>query len=405
MTWPILLLLLTTEPRVLPGPQDPLVQEQDTVTVAADNPPVWGTELLTVQDLRIGCLDGPEECTFGNISGVAVGEDGSVFIADRFGPTLKAFDPEGLFSGRIGGVGDGPGEFRRIGGMTVLASGDLAIWDHPNQRITIFRPDGEYLRSFRAENRTPSAALLSDRDGFLYLRDLRARTTAEIGGLGTDLPFVWVRYDETGALVDSIAIPLADPDGPSFFWSTPWGNRWPFTTRTVSALSPFGYLVVGRNSEYAIHRPLADGRVLRIEKGYLPLTPHAEEREEWAESQARLADLTPAGAIDSETIPKEKPPFRQLVVDSEGRIWVSRYTEAKELPASTQEEEEGIRTRWIEPSVWDVIDPRGTFLGTVAMPDRTQLVDARGKTIWAIETGDMGEEYVVRLRVEWGGGR
>lgn len=400
MIWPVLFFFMGLLPG--PGPVRPNVQEQDTLTVSADNPPVWGTDLRTVEELRIGCLDGAGGCTFGDISSVAVGNDGSVFVADRFGPTLKVFDSEGVFYREIGRAGDGPGEFRRIGGMTVLPSGDIAVWDQPNQRITVFHPDGEYLASFRAENRTPSAPLLSDRNGLLYLR---ARATNEIGRLGKEPHLVWVRYKETGAVADSIPIPMEDAEGPSFFRSTPWGSRWPFTVQTLSAFSPLGYLVVGRNSEYAVHRPLADGRVLRIEREYRPLVPRAEEREEWAASQERLADLVPNGALDTQSIPREKPPFRELWIDSEGRIWVSRYAEAKEWLVSPEGSEEENRATWVEPSVWDVIDPRGSFLGTVPLPDRTQLIDARGRKIWALETGDLGEEYVVRLRVEGAGGR
>jgi len=132
---------------------------QDTITVLANNPPVWGAESVVKEVVKIGCLEGPEECTFGNIDWVAVRSDWSVFVADRFGPTIKKFGADGSFLGRVGGVGEGPGEYRRSGSMTVLPSGNVAMWDHPNQRITVFDSTGKYVRSFRATGRRPSAPL------------------------------------------------------------------------------------------------------------------------------------------------------------------------------------------------------------------------------------------------------
>jgi len=168
---------------------------------------------------------------------------------------------------------------------------------------------------------------------------------------------------------------------------------------TLSALSPLGYQVVGRNSEYALHRPLSDGRTLRIEREFSPLTVKPEEREFWEKSQTRLEAMAPRGALNPAAIPTTKPPFREILVDSEGRFWVSRYAEAEKVRLPAPPPGSGERDYWIEPSVWDVIDPRGTFLGSVTTPPRTVFVDARGRSIWVVERGEMDEEYVVRLKI------
>lgn len=48
----------------------------------------------------------------------------------------------------------------------------------------------------------------------------------------------------------------------------------------------------------------------------------------------------------------------------------------------------------------DVIDPRGTFLGTVTLPHRAENLFARGPRVWTKEFGDFDEQYVVRYRIE-----
>ncbi|GMV08263.1 MAG: hypothetical protein AMXMBFR53_45380 [Gemmatimonadota bacterium] len=60
-----------------------------------------------------------------------------------------------------------------------------------------------------------------------------------------------------------------------------------------------------------------------------------------------------------------------------------------------------------QPVVYDVLDPRGTFLGTLRFPGsawanpwpRTEAVQARGDRVWTVEYGDFDEQYVVRYRI------
>jgi hypothetical protein len=259
------------------------------------------------------------------VTEIAVTRNGTVFVVDRMGPTIRRYDKEGAYQGTVGRPGSGPGEYRRVGGVAALANGGIAIWDHPNQRITVFDSIGGFAHSFRATNRTPSADLRADSAGFLYLR---AHATDEIGRLGVESEEVWVRVTMQGEVDDSIPIPMRDISGPNFWWSSPAGPRWPFSIATESALSPHGYLVVGRNSGYALHRPLPDGRVLRIERAYKAVEVLQAEREEWEAARERLSAFA-SEAINGSPIPKSKPPFRSLWIDSEGRIWVSLYVTAK----------------------------------------------------------------------------
>jgi len=55
---------------------------------------------------------------------------------------------------------------------------------------------------------------------------------------------------------------------------------------------------------------------------------------------------------------------------------------------------------WIEPSVYDVFEPDGTYLGEVRVPKGTTLAIVRGDLAWGTRQGDAGKTYVVRLRVE-----
>src|SRR5688572_2612621 len=70
---------------------------QDTVVVRANNRPVWGPNVAITRELRIGEADGAEEYTFGRISSVTVGMDGSIFVVDPSIPTVRQFTPDGKY--------------------------------------------------------------------------------------------------------------------------------------------------------------------------------------------------------------------------------------------------------------------------------------------------------------------
>lgn len=55
---------------------------------------------------------------------------------------------------------------------------------------------------------------------------------------------------------------------------------------------------------------------------------------------------------------------------------------------------------WRQPEVFDVLDPRGRFLGTVVLPLASQVVYAKGAYFWTIEHGEFEEQYLVRYRAE-----
>ena len=59
----------------------------------------------------IGALQEPEEQVFGEISDLAVGSDGTIFILDAMSQQVTAFSRDGAHLTSIGRPGKGPGEF------------------------------------------------------------------------------------------------------------------------------------------------------------------------------------------------------------------------------------------------------------------------------------------------------
>jgi hypothetical protein len=371
---------------------------QDTVTVHADGPPPWGKSTRLVEELRIGRLSGSEHETFGNLIAAAVGPSGEIVVVDQQGPALRLFDSAGRYVRDLGRPGQGPGEYIQISGVHFTPAGQVAIWDPANARISVFAEDGTVINTIRMTSgmRAAGQAFQVDTAGDFYVLAARSFVRYVVS------QYAWLKVDPLGNVVDSLPVPRPNRVGrPLILW-TPGGPLEPFTVETVSALSPYGYQVVGRTDRYAVWRRLLDGGVLRIERGGRRLPVSRQEREEWeaVEDYFRVRDRP--GAKEFDPIPSRKPFFRRLWVDESGRVWVSRYVAAVHVARSRQEKEEdrgALSLDWVEPPVWDVLDKGGELLGTVTLPRNTLVVAARGLMVWAIAHGRLDESYLVRYRI------
>jgi len=62
----------------------------DTIVVRTLSGGIWADEGRLVSDLRIGELEGQDEYLLGNVSGLAVGPAGEMYIYDSQGPALRS---------------------------------------------------------------------------------------------------------------------------------------------------------------------------------------------------------------------------------------------------------------------------------------------------------------------------
>ena len=110
------------------------------------------TEPLVV----IGEVDGAPEYLFGNVASVAAGPNGTIYVADQIGSTVRAYDLSGRFLGTVGSEGQGPGEFDFPNDITFDPTGRLYVRDW--SRITVFGPGrmlGKYILSLTRSNAIP----------------------------------------------------------------------------------------------------------------------------------------------------------------------------------------------------------------------------------------------------------
>lgn len=346
------------------------------------------------EEIRIGTLDGEFEYLFARISDLAAGADGTVFVVDfpAGDAVVRMFDSEGSFVKYVGRQGRGPGEYDSIGGISIFLDGRLAIWDIGNQRINLYEPDGEYIDSFFASSGLHSSykTFEVDHDGNFYVKTMFFDRDNPQNN--TNPPSAWFKYSPEGELVDTVHVPQGEEDFPQHFVIfTAAGAGYPFNTQMLENFSSSGFIITAVNNKYEIilHK---EKQPVIIQREYSPLEVTSKEKELWEGFKRRF---TSAGHNIDSPIPDEKPAFKELLTDSQGRIWVWRYTKSQPVDGGIF----GDRVQGWEPPVFDVFYPDGSFYGEVTLPMGAVFLEAKDNSVWAKFTDEDQAEYVVRYKL------
>jgi hypothetical protein len=94
-------------------------------------------------------------------------------------------------------------------------------------------------------------------------------------------------------------------------------------------------------------------------------------------------------------------------VGQDGRLWIQLSQPGYAWRSETEAREEEQRTnrpqtRYREPTVYDVFEPDGRYLGMARTPDEFRTSPApvfRGDTVWAVTRDSLDVQRVVRFRV------
>ena len=109
--------------------------QQFSVTFPGKYPNAGGPKLDFIQEWG---EKGSEDGEFYVPEGIAVGPDGSVYVADTGNHRLQKFTSKGNFVAKTGSKGSKPGQFSRPSDVAVSNNGLVFVADSENQRIQYF---------------------------------------------------------------------------------------------------------------------------------------------------------------------------------------------------------------------------------------------------------------------------
>lgn len=302
----------------------------------------------------------------------------------------------------LGGEGDGPGEFHRVGSLVPLTGDTLAVWDPDRRRISFYTLAGELVREVDLSGLaqpSPRAAPSTDMTASFSRLLPSTYGTLVLFMEGAFGPGVGVRRVEAPSYRITTAGDTVARFGPFPGRSSYVGPQtglmpYPFGAAT-HATTAGGALVVGiaESPEFRVYGPDGDlARIIRWEGGDRGVAGPPVER--WERFVAGwLGDMQPPqrdrmrAMLDAIPSPERLPAFDGLVGDENGRVWVGEYVGPLELPGLPLRERVPARR-------WMVFDTAGVLTATLEMPEGFQPHALRSGEVWGVFTDELDVESV-----------
>lgn len=280
--------------------------------------------LQTVSFEREARFGDTDDVYIGSIAGVAVSDDGTLFLADRTEAIVHVFDTMGNYRTAMGGKGEGPGEFLSISSLR-LFNGELFALDTQQQRVSVFDAAGhDYLRSHTLSGGTQdlsgfpvAAEPLSDGRFFVLYNSMQRE----------DEKF-YRRY--IPRIMDSEGKTLS-----SEFIEFPRSEMLMLQSDNMISIRSLPFLgesYIGFNQNEEIVTAFSDRllfHVISLEGDTLRSIYHSKNLPplDRAAMLATIEDEASRKEISAMEIPETRQAFETFYVDDENRIWISTTTE------------------------------------------------------------------------------
>jgi hypothetical protein len=357
--------------------------------------------LTAAATVRIGSIDDSlTALTRIPAGGIAVGTDGTIYVAQPADQNIRVYTHDGKFVNVFGGRGSGPGEFRYLTGIGVIGDTVYALELSP-PRISLFSADGGFLDAFEwvvaAEPGYASVPPYAIGRGLLFgVASPPALAMSADPRRSRVISHVLV--DRLGNVVDTmlafdaarIGVPIRQGLRVASFQD-------PFPDYPLLALTSDGMqaAVVRRDAS-------TEGTAAMYQVTWLTVSPSAAEsrlqrRYEVAPIRmdpSRLRTVLEAfGQLSSDPRAFEDvmdqllqrreylPPVGTAVYGSDGILWIARENGGS------------------DSQLWELLDFQGELVGQVQLPARFSARVAGRSSIYGVEHDQLDVPYIVRYDI------
>ena len=229
-------------------------------------------------------------------AGLAVDQEGNLYVADGGNNRIQKFGPDGQFLAQVGGLGSGEGQFNDPWGLAVDAQGNLYVADTWNHRIQKFDKDLKYVTQWgkpASDLKKPKPTdfwgprdVTVDAQGNVWVSDTGTSRVLKFDANGTYLATLGGPGTETGKLSEPVGVEVAANGDISV--ADAWNGRIqkfdkdlkPLTsfpvpgwlpndpaTKPYLALLPDGDIVASDTAHQRVLRLQPDGRIAKTYEG------------------------------------------------------------------------------------------------------------------------------------------
>lgn len=359
------------------------------VTAFSEPAPETGWTVDAASETEFG--GGGDEVHFTWIRAATQLPDGRVVALDPRLQELFVFAPTGELLTRAGREGDGPGEFKRPGGVLHLGGDTLLVYDSSHMRFSLFDTDGTFLDDRRLEqpDGAEDAARLT-----LYGAVDAVGDTITLRGEGFAFrssdsgDYVWenptLRYTSDGTRVGEVAEPTK-----MWFYGTPDGPRSRLFGGAQDVAAGNGLVYVGDREHYEVRVYEPAHGLVRIDRLVRPRRPVTDEIVE--SYMTFLSENAPASAdrermlerMEQQPRADSLPWIQDLLPDASGNVWVMEY-----------------RVPGQDSGAVGVFSVEGEWLGAVSLPAAFRPLEIGEDYVLGVRTDELDVPHLVRYGLE-----
>jgi hypothetical protein len=353
------------------------------VTISADEPEDFAA-LDSVPAISLGGPDASGPQQFFRVQGVHLDKEGRLWVADAQSGELRIFRADGTHWKTQGGSGEGPGEFLQIRLLGATAGDSVLFGDSGADRITVFDPEGEFVRTERmpSSDRPAPRPFRVFHDGSVLgqLPRVLAAQSLEPGQILRDsVELVRVRLD-----LQEFE-PYGSGPGPLWLWTGRNQVPVPFTTNVgFDVVGNEVHRVAGPEFRVEVHNGEGLQAIYGMERKPRAVTASDLDSyrrfvQEYLPESAQAEYLEP---LDHAERPSRLPAYDRVIASSDGYVWAQVYE--SDLAA---------------PHDWDVFDREGLFCGRVRILGGFYPFVVNGDVMAGVWRDSMGVEFVRLYRL------
>ena len=352
------------------------------VTVTEDTPLVFA-ELDSIPSLSIGGADAAGPTQFFRVQGIHVDKARRLWVADGQSGELRVFDPSGAHWKTRGGRGEGPGEFLQVRLLGAMNADSVLAGDSGADRISVFDPDAEFVRTERlpsSERPAPRPFDVFDDGSVLgQLPRVVSATSLEPGQILRDS----VELVRVG-LGSTIAETYGAAAGPLWLWTGRSQVSIPFTVNaSFDVVGSEVHLVSGPDFRVRVLEGGGLREIYGVKRGARAVASSDIDAyrafvEEYIPEQMRQEYLA---AMESEARPDLLPGYDRVLASADGHVWAQVYE--SDLGA---------------PHEWEVFDGQRRFVGQVHVWSGFYPMVITRDALVGVWRDPMGVEYVRAYR-------